>query len=142
MNSKQSSSAHFGEVVGYERLPSESGTALLALKLRPEHCNRGGTVHGGVLMTLLDTAGMWASCAPGDVAVGATVSISCSFLAAVPVSKFDTLHARAEITRKGRTMYFASVTVHALLGEKLAATAQAVFAIPQAQAPAQNSRPG
>lgn len=125
---------HFGTLLGYERLQSEAGTAVVELALRAEHCNRGGTVHGGVLMTLLDTAGMWASCAPGEVSVGATVSISCNFLSAVPLLKHEVLQARARITRRGRTLYFADISAYALPGEKLAATAQAVFSIPQPRA--------
>ena len=87
-------STHFGDVVGIEHREAPPGTSVLELRLLQQHCNRHGTVHGGVLMTLLDAAGMWAGAAPGEIATGATVSMSCSFLRAVPLSKFDTLRVR------------------------------------------------
>ncbi|GAA5232160.1 PaaI family thioesterase [Verticiella sediminum] len=130
MSPKDPSSPHFAEVVGYTRLPSEPNTAVLELLLRPELCNTGGTVHGGVLMTMLDTAGMWASSLPGRASSGATVSISCNFVSAVRPSECERLIARAKITRAGKRMYFANIEASALPGGKLVATAQAVYAFP------------
>lgn len=132
MTCDEAAEVHFGTLLGYERLASENGTAIVELRLRAEHGNRGGTVHGGVLMTLLDTAGMWASCVPGEVSTGATVSMSCNFLSAVPLQKYEVVQARARIARRGRTLYFADISAYALPGEKLVATAQAVFSIPVA----------
>lgn len=125
------SPSHFGEVVGYDRLDSPADSAVLELKVRPEHCNRGGTVHGGVLMTMMDTAGMWSSCAPGEASVGATVSISCNFVTGIAAAKFDTVRASAKIVRRGKNLYFTEMTIHALPGDKLAATGQAVYALPR-----------
>lgn len=118
----------FGALLGFEiRLP-KSGVAELELRLAQYHCNRLGTVHGGVIMTLLDTAGMWACTDAGKAPVCPTVSLSCSFLKAVRIADTGTLRARGEITRKGRTMYF--VTVSIVAGDELVATAQGVYAVP------------
>ena len=44
------------------------------------------------------------------------------------MAKFRTLCARAEVTRKGRRLYFANVTVYA--GDEIVATAQGFYAMP------------
>ena len=118
----------FGAVIGYERKLPEPGVAVLELKLEQHHCNRLGTIHGGVIMAMLDAAGMWAGSDSGKAPVCPTVSISCSFLKAVTLAKFQTVCARAEITRKGRRLYFANVTAYA--GSEIVATAQGVYAMP------------
>ncbi|MFA5915632.1 MAG: PaaI family thioesterase [Burkholderiales bacterium] len=46
----------FIDHLGIERVPSGEGRALLALKVRPEHRNSWQAAHGGVIMTLLDSA--------------------------------------------------------------------------------------
>ncbi|XAH21992.1 PaaI family thioesterase [Xylophilus sp. GW821-FHT01B05] len=121
----------FGALLGVEiRLPA-SGVAELELPLAQFHCNRLGTVHGGVIMTLLDTAGMWACTDGGKAPVCPTVSLSCSFLRAVRIADTRTLKARGEVGRKGRSMYFATVSV--LAGDALVATAQGVYAAPASE---------
>ena len=46
----------FIDHLGIERVPNDKGRALLALKIRPEHRNSWQAAHGGVIMTLLDSA--------------------------------------------------------------------------------------
>jgi len=121
---------HFGQTLGFEHLPAAPSTAVLELRIQRRHCNRHGSVHGGVLMSILDTAGMWANTPSGEIAGGATVSISCNFLKGVHMDKYQSIRATAQVTRKGSRLYFANVEVHALPGEELAATAQAVYALP------------
>ena len=57
-----------------------------------------------------------------------TVSINCNFIRAVAPSKVETLHARAELVRRGRRMYFVNIT--ALTGDDIVAMAQGVYAVP------------
>jgi uncharacterized protein (TIGR00369 family) len=121
----------FGALVGYEIETPEPGIAVLKLPLQAHHRNRLGTVHGGVIMTILDAAGMWACNRAGEAPGCPTVSLSCSFLKVVVPSEHGTLLARAELVRKGRRLYF--VNIEALAGEDLVATAQAIYAVRQTQ---------
>ena len=118
----------FGALVGLQIHLPEPGVAKLDLELAQYHCNRLGTVHGGVIMTLLDTAGMWACTDAGKAPVCPTVSLSCSFMKGVRITDARTLRARGVITRRGRRMYFVTIAVHA--GDELAATAQGIYAVP------------
>ncbi|MBB3181128.1 PaaI family thioesterase [Variovorax sp. Sphag1AA] len=121
----------FGALLGLKIHLPESGVAELELPLAQYHCNRLGTVHGGVIMTLLDTAGMWACTDGGKAPVCPTASISCSFLKAARLADARTLKARGEVTRKGRTMYFVNVSV--AVGDELVATAQGVYVVPASE---------
>lgn len=120
--------ADFGAVIGYRMLLPEAGIAVLELEIGPHHRNRLGTVHGGVLMAMLDAAGMWACRSDDERADSPTVSITCSFLKAVKPEASSTLVARGELVRRGARMCFANVT--ASVGAEVVATAQAVFAVP------------
>lgn len=46
----------FVEHLGFVREKAEDGLAVVSLELRPELCNNHGGGHGGVVMTLLDSA--------------------------------------------------------------------------------------
>lgn len=46
----------FIDHLGIERVPSEEGRALLALEIKPAFRNSWKAAHGGVIMTLLDSA--------------------------------------------------------------------------------------
>lgn len=105
--------AHFGELLGIEHLAAPDGVALLELALQPRLCNRFGTVHGGVLMSLMDTAGLWACASPGATPQATTVSLSCSFLAPATLAATPRLTARAEVVKRGRSMVFCSIVVTA-----------------------------
>jgi uncharacterized protein (TIGR00369 family) len=74
----------FNRVIGQKVIAWQPGEAELRLTLRPEHLNSGGVVHGGVLMTLLDSACGFASAI--DETSGArrypmTLSFSTHFMA-------------------------------------------------------------
>jgi uncharacterized protein (TIGR00369 family) len=122
-----SSYPDFGTLVGYRIETPAPGTAVLELALQPHHRNRLGTVHGGVIMTMLDAAGMWACSEEGQPPGCPTVSINCSFIRAVKPSQVGILRARAELVRKGRRMYFVNIT--ALADDDVVATAQGVYAV-------------
>lgn len=111
---------HFGELLGIEHLSAPEGVALLELALQPQLCNRMGTVHGGVLMSLLDTAGLWACAAPGQTPRATTVSLACSFLAPATLAGTPRLSARAEVVKRGRSMVFCSIVVTAADGRPIA----------------------
>ena len=46
---------HFGDVLGMQKTRAVADEACFEIEIGPEHLNRHGTVHGGVLMAMLDT---------------------------------------------------------------------------------------
>ena len=46
----------FQKLIGYQITEWGPDFAVIELELKDKHCNRLGTPHGGVLMTLLDAA--------------------------------------------------------------------------------------
>src|SRR3954467_8132946 len=63
----------FVESLGVHGRTADDGTARLELDATEEHLNEAGTVHGGVLATLVDTAmGLAVRSATGDDDVPAT----------------------------------------------------------------------
>lgn len=76
----------------------------LIVDMKPHHLNGGGTVHGGMLMSLADTLlGRTISAVLGD-GKAATVSLNCDFLSAAKVG--ERLTGRGRITRQTRSVVF------------------------------------
>ncbi|KRB81572.1 PaaI family thioesterase [Noviherbaspirillum sp. Root189] len=129
---REGSAPHFKALLGFERLESPEGSAIVELKLRQEHCNFKGTVHGGVVMTLIDVAGYWAG-VKKDVSehIASTVSMNCSFLRGTGLAQTTSLRAEAQITKRGRSMYFSTIKVYACPGGEMLASGQGVFSVAQ-----------
>ena len=92
----------FAQWLGIEIVGWDAGGPHLALPVREAFINRNGSVHGGVLLTLLDSACSLAgvSCEKARLVGRVTaVSITANFIA--PVSR-GTLHARAALRGGGR----------------------------------------
>ena len=52
--------AHFENVMAFERVEWREGFVRYRVQLKPQHRNRQGIVHGGVIGALLDAAGLYA----------------------------------------------------------------------------------
>ena len=107
--------------------------ALLGLQLdlvRPEFCRislpfkselrtAGDVVHGGVIASLIDSAGVVAAWSAADPSAtrGATADLSVSYLSAA--HGVDLL-AEARVLRRGRSLVFIEVDVTAATGERIA----------------------
>src|SRR5260370_18511696 len=68
----------FSGLIGHEGLAWRPGFVEMSLKVRPELCNANGLLHGGVLMTLLDSASGFA-CTFNDTATARQLSVPLSF---------------------------------------------------------------
>lgn len=121
---------HFGAVLGFEHRESQEDTAVIELTVRPEHCNVHGSVHGGVVMSLVDAAGLWAA-APKDGSVprAATASLNCNFLRGARLGQIMSLRAESHVTKRGSSMYFSSISVYAFPGGALIASGQGVYSV-------------
>lgn len=101
--------------------------AVLRMRFSDRLCREGGVVCGQALMSLADTAMVFAvSASAGGYVPMTTVDQTVHFLR--PVSNADVL-ARARVLRLGRTMAFGQVVLTAAGDERPVATAQTAYAI-------------
>ena len=110
----------FGHFIGYKirKVTADGGTATL--KVRPEHLNRSGVVHGGIMMTLIDVACSVAGqyVPPGEPPLlSASISITTSFVDNVDRG---TLIATGRKTGGGKRIFFAKGEVRNEKGVLLA----------------------
>jgi uncharacterized protein (TIGR00369 family) len=99
----------FRRLIGLEAKELSDGYALMELTVGPEHLNSGGTVHGGILATMIDHAGGIAGCfspETGSSRKAVTLSLTTSFLAATSVGTLTAVGRK----RSGGKRIFASTT--------------------------------
>ncbi len=109
----------FSDLLGNEVIEWHDGFARIGLVLRPHHLNRGGIVHGGVLMSLLDdcgaAAGVWSD--PPGQRRSVTVTLTCQFTGRAREGR---LIGSASVVSHGRSTYFSRSEVHDETGQLLA----------------------
>ena len=94
-----SSSRGFVDVLGVRRQEAEDGRARLELDATEQHLNLAGTVHGGVLATLVDTAmGSAVRSSTGEEDVPATSQLTVTYLRP---GKPGVLTVTAEVRKQG-----------------------------------------
>lgn len=84
----------FQSFLGWRVLRWEAGLCELVLDLEPQHLNRTGVVHGGVVMTLLDTASGLAAGHRTDATQPqptVTISLTCNFIASAAAGRLTAL---------------------------------------------------
>ena len=93
----------------YKVVERDEGFVRLEMTGLNHHRNRGDYIHGGVLMSLMDIAGIMAGGrASGETRKTVTVNLTCNFLS---TAMGETVHAEGRIIRKGRSMFFSDVRV-------------------------------
>jgi uncharacterized protein (TIGR00369 family) len=99
---------------------------VLGLRATKQHANAAGTIHGGLLATLCDTAVGHAVRAEADeISAAATVSLTCDFL--TPAEPGAWLEARTDVERLGSRLAFADCSISADGREVV--RARAVFSV-------------
>lgn len=109
----------FDRHIGVTTRVESPGVCIATLELAPEHRNIEGRIHGGIALTLLDTAMGHAVGSLGreKVTGAATMQISCQFLAA-PAGCL--LEARGTVTRLGGRSAFVDGVVSDDAGTEIA----------------------
>lgn len=135
---KVASSGGYNRYIGpLYRLPdSGEGEDLIrrfAFIAEDRHMNSAGSVHGGMLMSLMDVAMSQTSRAASGAPRCATVSLTSDFVG--PGKLGDTIEARIRITRLTRTMVF-------MAGEIVAADRKLLIANGLWKVPAQEKAAG
>lgn len=102
----------FTQLVGPLFARVDGDETVLGLRTEARHANAGGTVHGGLLATLCDTAVGRAVRAQADEDVAAaTVSLTTDYLS--PAKPGAWLEARTRVEKLGRQLAFADCSVTA-----------------------------
>lgn len=96
----------FVEALGCRLLEWREGYVVIGLDLTAAHLNSSGTVHGGVLATLIDLGcalpGLYAA-ADEPPRRATTLSMTTSFTGQVSTGR---LRARGSLQRQGKRIYF------------------------------------
>lgn len=117
----------FEKVMGFELEVWEHGRSLFRMKLGPQHLNRQGAPHGGVVAALLDAAGMFAGntdAKTGERLKAVTVSMSTNFIAG---ARGDELLCEGRVLKAGRTTFFAEARLTDGEGGALLASGQGAY---------------
>ena len=107
----------------FYRNPDPAAGIHLALRLEPRHCNSGGVVHGGLLMTMMDLC--LAQTARNDPAIDYVFTVSMTSEFADSRRAGELVEARGEAVRHGRSLAFVRGQVTA--GPRVLLNASAVF---------------
>lgn len=113
----------FREHVSLSVEAQDDGTSLVVVEAGDEHLNQHGTVHGGVLATMIDAAmGTAVSSTGGDSPV--TVSLTVTYLEPGQPGR---LEARARVRKQGKRLMIVEAEV--VQGDEVVADALATFSV-------------
>ncbi len=117
------------EVAGLEVEEAADGQATVRMRAGPQHLNQGGSVHGGALATLMDTAmggAVYSTAEPGDDATRtATIEMKVTYLE--PAQPGEVV-ARAHVIKRGKRVTI--VEAEATQGDDMVAHAISTFTSP------------
>ncbi|HET7735792.1 MAG TPA: PaaI family thioesterase [Nocardioidaceae bacterium] len=124
--------APIGDTLGMTNFQVERGSVSVELKAEQRHYNPLGTVHGGVISTLLDTA---AGCSVhSTLAVGETytsLDLTVKFLRAV-TAESGTLRAVGSVIQRGRRTALAVAKLYDEAGKLVAYASSSCMIMPLA----------
>jgi uncharacterized protein (TIGR00369 family) len=113
-------SSPYHDLLGIELLEWRDGYARIACETGPQHRNRSGIVHGGLLLSMIDQgaayAGLWCS-VPGNVRRAVTLDLDCRFTGQV---KGGRVTAEGRVVSRGRNIFFCRTEVFDAEGKMVA----------------------
>jgi len=101
----------FRHLLGLQVMELGAGRAVMELVISPQHLNSHGSLHGGVLATMIDNTGGLAGChchASGRLRKAVTLSLTTSFIAA---ASSGTVRAVGLKRSGGRRIFVATTEV-------------------------------
>lgn len=118
MKNPQPESTPFSRLLGIRRLVRENGTSRYEMTIGPDHLNRRGVAHGGVVASLLDTAlgaSVVSALAPEEWT--GTLELSVQFREPV---RPGLVTAQGRLARRGKNVAFAEGEIRDASGRTLA----------------------
>ncbi len=109
---EQADGSPLQRLLGYRLEEWGTDYATLAYEIRPDHLNRAGLLHGGIITTVLDTAAGYAGVhckAPGEVRRTLTLSFTTTY---VTSAKAGRLVATGKRIGGGRSIFYATAELH------------------------------
>lgn len=104
--------APYHDLLGLELVEWRDGFARVACTVGPQHANRSGITHGGVMLSLIDQAaayaGLWCS-VPGNIRRAVTLDLDCRFTGQVAAGA--RLVAEGRVVTRGRNIFFCRTEV-------------------------------
>jgi uncharacterized protein (TIGR00369 family) len=101
----------YHELLGLTLLEWRDGFARVACDAGPQHRNRSGITHGGVILSMIDQAaayaGLWCS-VPGNIRKAVTLDLDCRFTGQV---REGPLTAEGRVVSRGRNIFFCRTEV-------------------------------
>jgi len=110
----------FRKLIGLKTIALEDGYAVMELAVSDEHLNSQGSLHGGILATMIDHAGGIAGCLcteTGTMRKAVTICLTTSFLAGVADGR---VIATARKRPGGRRIFVSTVEITDETGRLLA----------------------
>ncbi|KAL4221884.1 Acyl-coenzyme A thioesterase 13 [Mactra antiquata] len=102
--------------IGFENILQQTkvisggnGRCKCELRVTEDHQNRGGTLHGGMICTLVDSVSTWALLGTDEPVAGVSVDLSVSFFKGAKVGEDIIIDART--LKRGKRLAFLSVDV-------------------------------
>ncbi|TDO15338.1 MULTISPECIES: PaaI family thioesterase [Halomonas] len=117
----------FIELIGARLTEWEQGRCAWTLDVQPQHLNTQGSLHGGVMATLLDVACGYSGfylATDDSQARAATISLTIHYMAKASQGK---LLARGQRTGGGRRIFFAEAELIDCSNDTVVATASGSF---------------
>jgi acyl-CoA thioesterase len=106
---KQGENSPFYRLLGIEIEEVRENYARLSIEINRKHIQFLGTVHGGVITTLADSAAAWAIYGSGDLeGLPVTVEMKINFLKPVKSGK---IFAEAQSVHRGSRIFVSDVEV-------------------------------
>jgi uncharacterized protein (TIGR00369 family) len=120
-----SSNTAFGDLVGPIWRRKDSERLRFGFIVAPKHLNRGGNLHGGMLMTLADNAMAIAARDASGAKRHATIELNIQFVGAVRLGEF--VEAHPEVARATRSLVFMQAKM--FVGARLVVTTNGIWKI-------------
>ena len=115
----------FHDVLDYTVLEWEEGNALIKMQVQPKHRNRGSSIHGGVIATLIDIvgdmAGIWT---PEGERKTVTINLNVNFIAGTSA---DVVYARGTRAHATQGTLFSNAEIFEPDTGRLLANGQGIY---------------